>query len=109
MAKVEESSPEELQACIEAIGQRHPILQQEKVWGAMDGLKLPLQAPGIYLVQTQYFNGWAGGTFVGSVFAFAPAGLIRCCTINAPGSMHDSTLADHGTYATLEDMNNKCQ
>jgi hypothetical protein len=30
------------------------------------------------------------------VFIFAPSGLIVACTLNAPGSWHDSTIAQSG-------------
>ena len=46
------------------------------------------------------------GTHVNSVFLFAPDGLIQCCAIDAPGSMHDSSLADFGV---CEKMSDKCK
>jgi hypothetical protein len=41
---------------------------------------------------------------VNSVFCFAPDGLIRCATINCPGSWHDSAQADYGVYRKLEQV-----
>ena len=35
---------------------------------------------------------------------FAPNGQIWIGTINAPGSWHDSTLADYGVYDKMEDL-----
>jgi len=41
---------------------------------------------------------------VNSIFCFAPDGKIKICTINCPGSWHDSTQADYGVYKKLEDV-----
>jgi hypothetical protein len=62
----------------------------------MDGLKLPIQKSGDEAIQNAYYNGWLHDHLVGSVFTFAPSGLILACTINAPGSWHDSTIAQNG-------------
>ena len=35
------------------------------------------------------------------VFLFAPDGLIRCCAIDAPESMHESSLADFGAHQQI--------
>jgi hypothetical protein len=101
------SSQEELQKYIDAIGTKYPILQEEKVWGAADGLKVPLQKSRDWTLQNRYYNGWAGGTYVNSVFVFAPDGRIRICTINAPGTFHDSTMADYGVYHKMEELYNE--
>ena len=58
------------------IGDKHASLLEERVWGAADGLKVPLQTAGTHLVQNKCCNGWTGGTCVDSVFLFAPDGLI---------------------------------
>ncbi len=34
--------------------------------------------------------------FVGCVFIFAPSGVIVACTLNDPGSWHDSYIAESG-------------
>ena len=80
------------------------MLGQEKVWGAADGLKLQLQRSSDWTVQNRYYNGWKGSTFVNSVFVFAPDGCIRICTLNAPGTFHDSTMADYGIYEKMEQL-----
>jgi hypothetical protein len=50
-----------------------------------------------------FYNGWLHGHFVSNVFVFAVDGTIRICRLNAPGSMHDSTIADYtGVYEKLE-------
>jgi hypothetical protein len=62
----------------------------------MDGLKLPIQNSRDEAIQNAYYNGWLHDHLVGSVFIFAPSGLIVACTVNAPGSWHDSTVAQNG-------------
>ena len=91
-AKVIEPTRDELETYINAIGSKYPILAEEKVWGAADGLKIPLQSSSIYGVQNQYYNGWTGGTYVNCVFVFSPDGRIRICMLNCPGSWHDSVM-----------------
>ena len=84
------------------------MLLHERVWGAADGLKLWIQTAGTHLVQNQSHNGWTGGTHVDLVFLFALDGLIQCCAINAPGSMHISPLADFGVCEKMSEMHKKC-
>ena len=43
-------------------------------------------------------------TFVNSVFVFAPDGGIRICTLNAPGTFHDSTMAEYSIYQKMEQL-----
>ncbi len=43
---------------------------------------------------------------MGCVFAFSPSGNIAACTVNAPGSWHDSFIVENcGIYANLESVN----
>ena len=75
------------------------------VWFVMDGLKLYLQQCGSSPIQACFYNGWTHDHYVSNVFAFAPSGLIVCCSINAPGCMHDSSVADYGkVYDKLYDQ-----
>ena len=39
-----------------------------------------------------------------SVFVFAPDGYIRICTLNAPGTFRDSTMAEYGIYQKMEQL-----
>jgi hypothetical protein len=103
-AKVIPPSRADVDRYVEAIADKYPLLGEERVWAACDGLKLPLETSGHWLKQNQFYNGWQGKTFVNSVFCFAPDGKIRCATINCPGSWHDSTLADYGVYRKLEQI-----
>jgi hypothetical protein len=99
-AKVSLPSGEEVAAYVEAINNKYPVLTD--VWAACDGLKLKIQASGNYLKQNHYYNGWTHGHYVNSVLLFAPDGRIRGCTLNCPGSWHDSTMADYGVYEKME-------
>jgi hypothetical protein len=62
----------------------------------MDGLKIPIQRSRDALTQNAYYNGWLPAHFVGWVMAFAPYGIIVACKLNAPGSWHDSFIAQNG-------------
>jgi len=65
-------------------------------WCVMDGLKLQSHKSSDEATQNAYYNGWLHDHLVGSVFLFAPSGLIVACSVNAPGSWHDSTVAENG-------------
>jgi hypothetical protein len=48
---------------------------------------------------------WLYGHFVHAVFIFAPSGTIVVCTLNAPGSWHDSFIAQNGgLYGKLDEV-----
>jgi hypothetical protein len=103
-ARVTAPTGADIDRYVEAVANKYPALGNERVWAAMDGLKLPLETSGNWLKQNPYYNGWKAKTFVNSVFCFAPDGLIRCATINCPGSWHDSSQADYGVYRKLEQV-----
>eukprot|EP00536_Pseudo-nitzschia_multiseries_P013832 jgi/Psemu1/36545/gm1.36545_g len=81
---------------------KYPVLAPHRVWGACDGLKVHLQQSGNWMKQNQYYNGWTCGTYVNSVFIFAPDSKIWACILNATGCWHDSTQADYGLYEKME-------
>ena len=58
-----------------------------------DGLKIPIENCGDPAVQNQFYNGWTHGTYITNLFIFSLDGRLIAMIINAPGSMHDSTLA----------------
>jgi hypothetical protein len=93
-------SAEDVQAYKNAISAKYP--HAADVAFAIDGCKMDIQAATNPIVQRQYFNGWTHGHYVSNVFVFAPDGKIICCVTNAPGSLHDSNVADHGVYDKLE-------
>ena len=101
-AKVTAPTGDEIEGYIDAIGAKYPIMEEERVWGACDGLKIKLQTSTNYAKQNHNYNGYASGTYINAVYVFAPDGRIRICTINCPGSMHDSTMADYGVYKKMK-------
>lgn len=52
-----------------------------------------------------YYNGWKMDHYLSNLFVFAPDGKIIFCLLNAPGSLHDSTLAEcSNLYQLLNDV-----
>ena len=85
---------DEIAAFQAAISAKYPRLKD--CWGAMDGLKLLLERCGDDIIQNNFYNGWTHDHYVSNLFLFSPNGKIRACYINAPGCLHDSTLANAG-------------
>ena len=101
LARVRKPSREEVLAYQQATMAKYPSLPE--VWGTLDGLNLNIQSTKDDKVQSIFYNGWTHGHYVSSVFVFRMDGTIRICGLNAPGTMHDSTLADYGNvYEKLE-------
>jgi hypothetical protein len=104
-AKVCIPSAEDIAQYQEVVRSNFPALDGS--WCIMDGLKIHIQKPGDESMQNAYYNGWLHDHFVGCVFAFAPSGVVVACTLNAPGSWHDSFIAENGgLYASLEEVYN---
>ena len=101
-AKIESPTASDIEFFVSAVGRKCPVMGEERVWAACDGLKLPVQQPSDWMEQNPLYNGWKSATFVNSVFVFSPDGLIRVATINAPGSWHDSSMADCGVCQKME-------
>ena len=78
----------------EAISAKHSLLVD--CYCMVDGLKLYLQQAGDSVIQSHFYNGWKHDHYVTNIFAFVPNGSIIACTLNAPGTWHDSTLAHWG-------------
>jgi hypothetical protein len=101
LARVRKPSREEVLAYQQATVAKYPSLPE--VWGTLDGLNLNIQSTKDDKIQSIFYNGWTHGHYVSSVFVFGMDGTIRICGLNAPGTMHDSTLADYGNvYEKLE-------
>jgi DDE superfamily endonuclease len=83
------------------INQRHMFL--DDVYCFVDRLKLRLEKPGSETVQNAFYNGWMHSHYVGNLFAFGPDGKILFAVVNAPGTLHDSTLADMGGFYEMVD------
>lgn len=99
LAKIEIPSDDEIAEFVRVISEKYPHVGS--VWGAMDGLKLYLQSAGDTDTQNTFYNGWQHNHFVNSLFLFAPDGTICMKYINAPGTVHDSSMA---TWGSLYDM-----
>ena len=85
----------------EAITMKHSLLVD--CYCMVDGLKLNLQQAGNSIIQSHFYNGWKHDHFLTNIFAFAPNGSIIACTLNAPGTWHNSTLAHWGSmYLKLQ-------
>jgi hypothetical protein len=93
-ARIEIPSVEEIREYQEVISSHFPVLN--RTWCVVDGLKIPIQKSGDEATQNAYYNGWLHSHFVGWNFVFAPSGVIVACTLNAPGSWHDSYIAENG-------------
>jgi DDE superfamily endonuclease len=66
------------------------------VYCVCDGVKFYFEATEGLDEQCMFYNGWKCDHFVGNVFVFSIEGLIIACVVNAPGSFHDSTIAELG-------------
>ncbi len=101
LARVSAPTVEEVQEYQRIVAVVYPRLGE--VWGTCDGLNLWFERSISQRIQRMFYNGWLHGHFVSNVFVFAVDGTIRICGLNAPGSMHDSTIADYtGVYDKLE-------
>jgi DDE superfamily endonuclease len=87
----------------EMIRNSHPSLHN--VYCVGDGLKLNIQQPYDNDMQSCFYNGWYHSHCISNLFLFAPDGMIIACVLNAPGSIHNSTLADWGNiYPALREV-----
>lgn len=74
-----------------------------RVFGFVDGLYFPVDAPGDFATADAYYNHWKAGETITNVIAFGPDGCILWAFINAPGSWHDSALSQR-LYELLSDQ-----
>ena len=107
-ARVMTRTGTDVNECVHAVAAKCLLLGEEQAWAAADGSKLPLQQSSHWLKQNVSFNGQLSHTCVNSVFVFGSEGLIRCATINCPGSWHDSTQADCGVCSELKFIHALC-
>ena len=107
-ARINPPTEEDVDGFSHAIGMKCPLLCQQKVHAACDGLKLPIEQSANFLKWNPLCNGQTGGTHINSVFVFSPDGLIGMATFNCPGSWHDSTTADCGICREMLSVHNRC-
>lgn len=72
-------------------------------FGSIDGLNLPVETSDDPELENMTYNGWLHGHFCSSVFAFSATGVIIACALNAPGSWHDSRIAQRIYDRLLDD------
>jgi hypothetical protein len=101
LAKVQMPTENEVTEFEKAIKAKYPALK--KCWGAMDGLKLRLERAGDDDTQNIFYNGWTHDHYISNLFLFSPDGMIRACYINAPGTTHDSKMANLSVIYDLVD------
>jgi DDE superfamily endonuclease len=101
LAKVEMPNAANIEKLKAIVHARHSVL--EDVYCTCDGLKLHFQKQSGLDEQSMFYNGWVHGHYVTNLFVFAADGRIIATVLNAPGSLHDSTLAQWGgIYNKLE-------
>ena len=101
-ARVEMPSDDKVVLLCHAAQERHDLLSD--VYCVADGMKLYFEQCSGEDEQNIYYNGWMHDHFVSCVFVFSIDGRIIRCIVNAPGSLHDSTLAEWGgIYDALEE------
>ena len=100
-AKVRMPCHAEVLAYCDAIKTKYAHLNN--VYSMIDGLKLRLEQSGNDTMQSMFYNGWQHDHYVSCIYVFAPDGTIIAAALNAPGSVHDSQIADWGgVYTKLE-------
>lgn len=61
-----------------------------------DGLKVMLDQSGDVVIQNLYYNRWTHDHYVSNVFVSTQNERIILFSLNAPGCLHDSTVAGYG-------------
>jgi DDE superfamily endonuclease len=103
LSRVEMPSDEKIEELKAVCAAKHPLLTD--VYCVADGVKFYFEQCEDLDEQCMYYNGWKCDHFVGNLFVFSLDGLIIGCVVNAPGSIHDSTLAElGGIYDKLNDV-----
>ncbi len=105
LARIRMPTADEVASFQEATAEKYPSLPD--VWGTCDGVKLNFQSTGDVRIQRMFYNGWTHGHYVSNIFVFAMDGTIRICGLNAPGTMHDSSVSDYSfVYDKLQQVYN---
>jgi DDE superfamily endonuclease len=105
-ARVEIPDDDTIEALKHAVTARHDLLTD--VYCVADGLKLHFEQHSDLDEQSMYYNGWHHCHYVTNLIVFSIDGRIISGVLNAPGSLHDSTLAEWGgVYERLEEVFNR--
>jgi DDE superfamily endonuclease len=94
LARLHMPSAENIEKLKAIVNARHSTLKD--VYCTCDGLKLRFQRQSGLDEQSMFYNGWVHGHYVTNLFVFSADGRIIATVLNAPGSLHDSTLASWG-------------
>jgi DDE superfamily endonuclease len=94
MSRVQYPTDQKIEELKAACTEKHPLLTD--VYCVVDGVKFYFQQCEDLDEQCMYYNGWKCDHFVGNLFVFSLDGLVIDCVVNAPGSIHDSALAELG-------------
>jgi len=106
LARVTMPNDEQIAAHKEVVAAKCPALHDVHCFA--DGLKLAFENCDDLDEQSMFCNGWKAGHFITNLFVFAVDGRIINCVVNAPGSVHDSTLAKWGdVHDDLEEACNR--
>ncbi|KDR70605.1 hypothetical protein GALMADRAFT_50277, partial [Galerina marginata CBS 339.88] len=84
-------TPQEFNKCSDLIIRRHPRLSG--AFASIDGLNLAVQTSKDEEIENATFNGWLHKHFISTVLVFSPLGTIIAARTNAPGSWHDTHVA----------------
>jgi DDE superfamily endonuclease len=105
-ARVEMPSVERVELLKAIVQARHNLLHD--VYAFADGVKLFFESTADLDEQGMFYNGWQHSHFISNLFVFSADGRIISAVLNAPGSLHDSTLAEWGgIYDELAAMYNR--
>jgi hypothetical protein len=103
MSRVKMPTADKIAELKDACVEKYPLLTN--VYCVADGLKLYFEQCEDLDEQCMYYNGWKCDHFIGNLFVFSLDGLIVDCVINAPGSIHDSAIAElGGVYDRLSEV-----
>ncbi len=83
-----------MKSSAELIGRKHPILSEDNFYGFVDGFRLRTTTPEDNVEQEIRYNGAKKFHCVGAVMVMDPNGMIIYCSLNAPGSWHDSKICN---------------
>ena len=79
---------------MDAFAVKYPRFGALNVAFTIYGVKLPIKKSSSKAIQKEFYNGWTSGNYISNVFMLDPDRCIWEIVINAPGSMHDSTVME---------------
>jgi len=87
-AQIKFPSVEEMRRLALMVKGRDPHVSN--VIGFIDGLSLATKCSSIPEIQNAFYNGYHSDTTINNVFCFSPEGKVIYCSLNNPGSYHDT-------------------